>query len=237
MGTHTEGLVTLKHIVKKALWQARRTQNDYTMFYELAHRGYRELRLHYVREGVKFAKLTPDSINCIYFPSDFIDFVALGVPVDGKFVTLTRKDDIIATTTLVGAIETLDSVSGEGTDLLDSDTYGFYARAGYNLDGYYKVDWDNRRIIVNSVTRTEVILAYVTSGTETASDTYVPVKYEPALIAYIVWQDSCYDDKRLAIANEFKVRYKEELLNIDEGPTADEWLDALYSTYSMLANR
>jgi hypothetical protein len=234
---HTEGVVTLKQIVKSALWQAKRPPSDYRMFYELAYRGYRELRLHHVQEGVRYAKLTPNSINCVDFPEDLVEFVGIGVPVNGKLVPLTRNDDIVITTTLVGAVETQNSTSGEGVDIIDSNTTGFYAKGGINYDGYYKVDWENRRIMLNSVTRTEVILAYVSSGTNAEGETYVPVKYEPALIAYIVWQDSRYDDKRIAIAQYFEQQYNKEILNLDEGPTLQELLDTWISTYSDLPKR
>src|SRR5512133_381573 len=162
---HTEGLMTLKQVVKSALWQAKRPPNQYKMFYELAHRAYRELRLHNVKEGVRLAKLTPDAINCVALPEDFVDFVGIGVHVDGKMWLLTSDDDMIITTTSVGGIETQNSASGEGLDILDSNTYGYYGRGGVNYEGYYKIDWENRRIMLNSVTRTEVILAYVSSGT------------------------------------------------------------------------
>lgn len=234
---HTEGVTTLKNIVKLALKQGKRRPSDEPFFYELAYRGYRELRLHHVQEGVRFAKLTPDVINCVNFPEDLVDFVGIGVHVNGKLVLLTRDDDIIITTTLVGAVETQSSTSGEGVDILDSNTTGFYAKGGVNYDGYYKVDWENRRIMLNSVTRTEVILAYVSSGTNATGETYVPVKYEPALIAYIVWQDSRYDDKRIAIAQYFEQQYKNEIMNLDEGPTLQELLDTWISTYSDLSRR
>lgn len=237
MGTQTEGVVTLKAIVKNALWQAKRPTSDHARFYELAYRGYRELRLHHVREGVKLSKLTPDSINCVDFPEDMIDFVGIGVPVNGKLSLLTRDDDIIITTTLVGSVETQDNDAGEDVDIYDSTTDGYYAKGGINYDGYYKIDWENRRIMLNSVTRTEVILAYVSSGVNATGETYVPVKYEPALIAYIIWQDSRFDDKRIAIAQYYETQYVKEIQNLDEGPTLQEYLDVLYSTYTLLPSR
>lgn len=237
MTTHTEGVVTLKSIVKLALWQAKRPPSDYRRFYEFAYRGYRELRLHHVQEGVKFSKLIPSSINTISFPEDMIDFVGIGVHVDGKLIWLTRDDDMIITTTMVGAVETQDTDSGEGVDILDTSSDYLYTKGGVNLDGYYKIDWENRRLVLNSVTRTEVVLAYTSSGTSATGETYVPVKYEIALIAWIIWQDSCFDDKRVTIAPYYEQQYRNALVIIDEGPTLQEYLDVLYSTYTMLPQR
>ena len=237
MTTNTEGVVTLKNIVQSALWQAKRPKSDYRRFFEFAYRGYRELRLHHVQEGIKFSKLTPSTINTVDFPEDMIDFAGIGVHVDGKLTWLTRDDDIIITTTMVGAVETQDSDSGEGADILNINADNLYTKGGINLDGYYKIDWENRRIMLNSVTRTEVILAYMSSGTSVTGETYVPVKYDIALIAWIIWQDSCFDDKRVTIAPYYEQQYKNAVYMLDEGPTLQEYLDVLYSTYTMIPQR
>jgi hypothetical protein len=237
MSTHTEGLITLKSLVKSALWQAKRPPSDYRRFFEFAYRGYRELRLHHVREGVKFAKLIPSSINTIDFPEDMIDFVGIGTSVNGKLVWLTLDDDMVITTTLVGAIETQSSTSGEGVNTLDASAGNLYTKGGVNLDGYYKIDWENRRLVLSSVSRTEVVLAYTSSGTDVTAETYVPVKYEIALIAWIIWQDSCFDDKRMQVAQYYEQQYKNAIYMLDEGPTLQELLDVLYSTYDYRPQR
>lgn len=237
MGTHTEGVRTLKHIVQKALWYAKREPNEYYRFHELALDGLRELRLHHVHEGLKFAKLTQSSIGTVDFPEDMIEFRGIAVPVAGKLVWLTRNNDIVMTTTMVLSQETQDSDDEEGVDILDSATSGFYARGGVNLDGYYNIDYQNRRIFLNSVTRTEVVLAYITSGVEVSEETYVPTKYEQVLIAWIVWRDSMYDESRIRVAEYYKQRYTEEVIMLDEGYTIEELFDALASSWSMLPLR
>lgn len=237
MGTHTDGVRTLKHIVQKALWFAKREPSDYFRFYELACDGFRELRLHHVHEGLQFVKLTQSSIGTVSFPEDFIEFRGIGVPVNGKLVWLTRDNDIVMTTTTVDGQETQDSDDEEGVDILDSATSGFYARGGVNVDGYYNIDYQNRRIFLNSVSRTEVVLAYITSGVEIAEETYVPTKYERVLIAWIIWNDAMYDDMRVKMADYYQRRYTEELVNLDEGYTIEELIDAIESTYTMLPLR
>ena len=234
---HTEGVVTLKAIVQSALWQAKRPKSDYRRFFEFAYRGYRELRLHHVQEGTRFAKLTASSINTIGFPEDMVDFVGIGVPFNGKIDWLTRNDDIVITTTLVGAIETQDSVEGEGVDIPVPCIYDLHAKGGVNLDGYYKIDWENRRIFLNSNLRTTFVLAYRSSGTNVTGETYVPVKFDSVLIAWIVWQDARYDTQKLTIAPYYEQQYKNELVMLDEGPTIEEYLDTMYSTYTMLPQR
>ena len=233
----TEGLVTLKSIVQSALWQGKRDKGNYFRFFELAVDGLRELRLHHVKEGVKLTKVTPGLLNEVDFPEDMIDFIAIGVPVDGKFVSFTRDNDIILTTTLDGLIETQDEDVGEGVNVSDKISYGLNARGGVNLDGYYNIDYQNRRILLNSTTRTDVVLAYSSSGVSVSGETYVPVKYKGALLAWIIWQDARYDEKKLKLSEYYELQYNKEVLRLDEGYTIDEYLDALMSTYTMLPKR
>jgi hypothetical protein len=106
-----------------------------------------------------------------------------------------------------------------------------------NYDGYYKIDWENRRIFLNRVTRTEVVLAYTSSGTSVTGETYIPVMYEGALIAYIIWQDARYDIQKAQAASYYESQYAREIALLDDGPTLQEYLDVLYSTYTMLPQR
>jgi hypothetical protein len=189
----TSGTRTLEDVVQILLVKTRRNESDYDLFLQLAIDGYRELRLHHVREGVKVVKKTPTSINTVDYPSDYISFVAIGVPLNGKLWTLSREDEIITTTTLSGGQETLDSSKGEGVDIPDYAWAGYGASGGNNIEGYYTLDDINRRIVLNSVTKTEVLLYYVSSGTDLTGTTYVPTKYVPALEAYIMYEDIKFD--------------------------------------------
>ena len=235
--SHTNGLISVKQIVQKALWKAKRTEDQYYLFYECVCDGVRELRLHHVKEGLKLVKLTQSAIGTVDFPSDFVSFRAIGVPVNGEFHWLTMKDDMVITTTLVSQVETQDSEDGEGVDILDNTTAGFYAKGGVNVDGYYRIDWDGRRIFLNSTTRTEVVLAYISSGIELSEETYVPVKYEGALIAWAIWQEARYDEKRLQVAQYYEQQYRNEVIQMGDDYTIEEYLDAWISTYSMLPSR
>jgi len=144
----------LRDVVKKALWQAKRPKTDKMRFLEFAIDGLREMRLYHVREGIKVQKSTPDSINTVDFPEDMEDYVAVGIPINGELWTLTRRDTIITTTTTVDEAETLDSTDGEGVAIDDSQPLTFAGRGGMNVHGYYYADWENRRFVINSNSRT-----------------------------------------------------------------------------------
>lgn len=223
---------TIRELVKKALWQAKRPKSDKMRFLEFAIDGIRELRLYHVREGIKVTKNTLSDINTFDFPSDMEDYVAIGIPIDGELYTLTRKDTLITTTTTVEEEETLDSDDGEGVAIDDSQPASFAASGGVNIHGYYYADWEQRRFVINSNSRSEILLYYISNGIDNSDDSvYVPKKYVPALIAYIVWQDSCFvagQENRAQYLEQQWEKRKHELKE-SELPSLDEIADELWA--------
>lgn len=223
---------TIRDIVKKALWQAKRPKTDKMRFLEFAIDGIRELRLYHVREGIKITKNTLSDINTIDFPSDMEDYICLGIPINGELWTLTRRDTIIRTTTTVDSVETLDSDDGEGVAIDDSQPMSMAARGGVNLHGYYYADWEEKRFVVNSNSRSEILLYYISNGISSSDDSvYIPKKFVPALISYMVWQDACFvagQEGRAQYLEQQWEKRKHELKE-SEMPSIDEIADELYS--------
>lgn len=231
---YTEGVQTLKEVVKKALQKAKKPRSYHKPFFEMAIDVYRQLRLHNVLEGKTWAKLTPGSLKTADFPPDFENFLGLYVPVNGELFPLTRKDSIITTTSLDGVIEVLDSEVGEGVDVSSPVGDGFYVKGGVNMQGYYAMDWGRRRIHFRNLSVDEVILFYVSSGSMTTSQTWVPNKYIPALIAGIVYEYYMYDDRYpQPRRQELLQQYNTEIIKLAdlEGPSLEEYMDAVRSTY------
>lgn len=196
------GLETLEAVVDRTIKKARVGRDRYIDYLDYAIEAYRQLRLYHVQEGKKIAKMTPDSINTFSFPDDLVDIIGVGVPIDGEVYWLTRRENIITTTTLVGTTETLDSDDGEGVDVAEIGYETFAGRGGNNTQGYYVPEWNLRRVKLSNVTRTEVLLVYVSSGTNSDDTTYVPKQYSPAIEAYIMWQDAI-----LAEGKEARAQY------------------------------
>lgn len=192
----TSRLNTLDVVVRKALEYSSADESQYDIFTQYAIDGLIRLRSGVVKEGCSVIKVTPNAINRISFPQDMIEFKALGVPVGGKIYILSERNDIIATYTEgEGGELSLDATDGEGVDIPTTQYQGINATGGYNLHGYYKVDWENHVIIINSTSRSELLLFYTTSGVDTQVTTYIPVKSVDALIAYILWVSKRYDSR------------------------------------------
>jgi len=231
---YTDGYQTLKEVVKKALAQGRKPRSYYKPFFELAIDGYREIRLHHAQEGKSSQKLIPSSLDVIDFPPDFEDFIGAYIPLDGQLHPLTRKDSIITTTSLSGVIEVLDATKGEGVDVSNPIGVGPYVKGGVNLEGYYTVEWDKRRIHFRNITAPEIILVYRTSGTMIGGQTFVPNRYIPFLIAYIIYEYFKFDDKYpQSRRQELLSQYQTEVIKLAdlESPSLEEYMDAIRSTY------
>lgn len=231
---YTDGLQTLKEVVKKALFQSKKAKSNYFLFFELAIDGYRYLNLHAVNEGKEWKKLVPDSIGCVDFPTDFEDFIGIYEPLNGELWPLTRNDSIVTTTTLSGITETQSSAAGEGVDIVNPIEQGAYVAGGVNPRGYYTIDWNNQRIFTNNIQATTVVLLYKSSGTRITDTTYVPNKYIPYLIAFILYEYCKYDDnfamnRRQELLQTLRTE-RVELADL-ESPSLDEFLDAIRSTY------
>jgi hypothetical protein len=235
---HTDGIQTIKEVVKKTLWDAKKPRSNFFLFLELAIDAYRELRLHAVTEGKMWKKCTVTTFSggatdtgYIDFPEEFEDFIGVYVPIDGELWSLTRRDSIIQTTSLTGIIETQDSTKGEGVDVLHAP---YTDSGGQNMRGYYAIDWDNRRIFLNGIDVTEVVLLYKSSGVGINTTTWIPNKYIPCMIAKILFAFVQYDDNISSSRRQellFNMQQEEIKLRNLESPTLDEFMDVIYSTY------
>lgn len=234
---HTSGYETLHNIVMTAIDMAEEDVSKYNKFLKLGIACYRNLRLHHVSEGEMVSKLSVDStLNTVDFPDDMVDWIAIGVPVDGKLWTLTRKHGVIKTTTTEDATETYDTSIGEGQDLINDVDSGYNARGGVNDEGYFDIDYPNKRFVLKNTTATTVWLAYVTSGINLEeTDQYLPIKYEETIRAYIIWQANVYrSDVALNFKRELERQYEQQLKDLRHSEIhLGELMDTLYALYHM----
>ena len=230
----TSGVKTLNRVVDEFLLKTGRDKDNYFKYEQFAIDAMRDMRMLYLRGVVKWAKLTISALKTISFPSDYVSFVGVCVPINGQFWFLTEKQNLVITTT--GA--TLDATAGEGVDITDEFLIGYPASGGVNSEGYYKIDERNRRIFINSCDSDTVVLLYNSSGVNTSGDTYIPVRAVDAIEAYILYKDAIYsaDFNKSALYERNYFNAVDKLKYI-ESPTLYELRDALYEVISPLAQR
>ena len=232
--SYTPGLVQIEAIAQKALFRAKRGEDQYTYFLQAAYDGIRELNQKALSSSVKWLKVEPDSLNRVDYPQDLERFIGIGIPYGGKIIFLTKRQDIIATYTDDGdGTYSLDSNDGEGVDLPTSQWEGLHATGGINTHGYFTLDEEAREIQVNATSRDELILVYSTSGIYTTGIQYFPTVATEAMIAWILWKDA-EGDGNMALARERERRYINEWKELKRlGFSIREFWDVLNSSKSM----
>ena len=230
------GLVSIKDIVKETVWLAEKGEGKYNRFLQLAINGYRELNKQYYK-NTKRVKLTMDSNYIIPFPSDMVMAVNIFVPVDGTFKRLSKKEDLVDTTSLSGGNVVRNTDDGEGQDI-KVNNFGM-GMGTTNLFGYYTEDKRNARFIFLTNYRTEVILDYVTNGI-TSGDDNIPTLCKQALQSWIMWQDSYYSkDYNLGEKQLYEREWDKQsrLLQAMQTQTLDEMSDAFNAMATQMISR
>jgi hypothetical protein len=235
----TAGVITLKQAVASILNKTKRPESEYHRYEQLVIEGLTELNL-YVRSYPKQTKVDMDDQGWVDLPSDFVDFVSIGIHHNGQLFTFTRNDKIIVTTSIDSLYnEYQDELEGEGVAIDNGQITGFGARGGKN-EFYYKWDKGERRIYIAGFPQQTVFLTYISSGVGFDSPTHIERAVLPALTSYVMWEDAKYDREIPANQKqllEYYFHQERRKLRSLNAPTADEWKDAIYKSYKRAVKR
>jgi hypothetical protein len=229
----TPGYRTLKQIVKDIHLEGGYGVDNWKYIGQFALNAIRDLHMFHTKR-YKISKVIVDTqTNTIDWPDDYIGFCYLGIPTDdGRIWKLTRRDELITTTTLVNGQETLNSDQGEGLFPMDGQSIGYGTRGGKN-DFYYAEDEANRRFFLVGTNPANVILGYISSGV-VDKDTVISIRFKEAIINFVRWKLKLREPIDYKGADYFKDLYEQECnkLRAFEDPTLEEIYDALLSEYS-----
>jgi hypothetical protein len=101
----TAGLVTIRYIVMSIL----NRMNDYTMrnykrLVQIAIEGFGELSLWHLNT-LEVVYLTMNTAKVVDLPADYIDYLKVGVPINGKLRVLTQHNQILLPRTFYNSLE------------------------------------------------------------------------------------------------------------------------------------
>ena len=207
---YTSALKSIEDIVTGFLLGYKRGTEDYVSYVDLACRAVRDFNLYHIRNYVT-AKVSITANKIIELPDDMIGFVDLCYPMQGRWWSFTRQDDIVNTTTYTGLVEGRDSDFEEGESISDALSYSYGAKGAVNAYNY-TVDWETRRIFVDGLDSDTVVLKYVSSGVTVNGTTYVPELIVPVIEAFLLWKSSYWIQSLVRERPMLKKDYEEEVL-------------------------
>lgn len=228
----TSALFTIDQIVKEILLLSGLKEKEYIRIKQLVIKGYKELNLTTIPNGVKLEKFTMDSNYIIYLNDDIVNVDNVYVPIDGKLWSLS-KSKVMVPTVSFSTIEYRDSNDGEGVDTVANEGSLYSAVGGNNTEGYWYLDLINRRILFTNINRSEVLVQYTTSGIDNVYETYIPSYAIDAIEHYVLWKLSLYASNKDSYSREEHKREYDRQKSICRGIqfNFDEFKDTVYGTF------
>lgn len=213
--------------------------------YELANRkryeriimeGYADLNMNHVAYLSYYVGVVNEA-NILKLPEDLVDYLKIGLEINGKIWTLTRNDNIALSIPDVCGIEANDDYN------LLANKYPIWhpnMPGGWNV-AQYRVDKspDYRRIVFDgNMMGQSVHLEYVGTGVKPSGKTYIPVQLSTTLKDYLNWVVTKRDPQapmgRIEMARRDFINAKTQFLRTEFSMTGDEILDAFRSGYTHL---
>ena len=254
----TPGLVTIRYVVMSILNRLNQYDlKNYKRLVQICIEGFSEcFSLYHTGIGNEVVYLHMSTAKTANLPGDFIDWLKLGYPINGKLRVITKKDSILLprvfddTGESVGNTDADDS-EGISNALFFSDHWrnGQFVGGLYGLPGgidtaYFRFDLEStpRQIVFSGETpRSEIVLEYTSTGLKPDGSSLIPRQIVAPLRNYVLWH-SVENDPRIAY-NERERRKREftesveALRSFEFIFTSDEYKRMLYSTYRQSPKR
>jgi len=249
----TSGLVTMRYIVMSIL----NRMNDYTMrnykrYVQLGIEGFGELSLWHL-SSLEVVYLRMSDGKTVDLPGDYVDWLKIGIPINGKLRVITKNDSILLPREFEDGTEVGNTDSGDeegiSNSIFFSDHFknGAYVGGLYGLPGgidtnFFRIDREEGQIAFSGpINRGEIVLEYLSSGLKTDGSSLVPREAIPALRSYIIWS-SIENDNRVAYNTKERAKREHEesvaaLTSFQSIFTADEYLRMLYQSYTQVPKR
>ena len=238
---NTAATISLRYVVMSYLMR----KNDFTMrnykkLIQLVIDGYSDLNLYHIA-NVEVQYFYMDENKTVSAPSDYVDWVKVGIPINGKLKVLTNDDHMLLPRKFQDGkdVGNLDAAAiGQGIFFADHVRNGRYVAGLYGMPGgvnvaYYRYDRELRQFIfTGDIPRSEVVIEYISNGIKLTGSTVIPRQCLNALRAYLDWQMVEYDDRISDKTKDRKERKFDEQVEVlrffESAPTINEYRDRLY---------
>jgi hypothetical protein len=240
--------VVMSYLNRKGIYDMK----HYKRLEQIALEGLTQLNL-YDMETVEVAYLEMNEIGVVKFPSDFVDYTKIGIPVNGRLYTLTVNEEILEPRfdkcgqEVFNPDHNPNTVDVGGYYFSDHFRNGRYVGGLYGVGGgfnvaYVKMDRQRRQFIIQgTVPRSEIVMEYISTGIKQDGSTMVPTE---ALEPLRRWIDMVVTENdrrssegaiaRTARAYDLAV---DEMRHFITCPTREEYQDKFYESLTQGVKR
>lgn len=230
---------TIRKVVNKIRSRGRIPEESDPEIYQLVIDTMRDLSL-FTLPHKQIVKITVDSLGRVPLPKDYLMFLAVGVPKNGRMFTFTKDKSIVQTTDRTYSFEAVDAEYGEGQSLPLVVSYSYGSSGGLSNTNFV-INERRGFIQLTDFTGTEATLHYVSSGISDSPDgVTIPLVAEEAVIAGVLWKHVAYDPNvNIGIARERERLFGEAELDLKRlsFPTVDEIMDNYFTTLYQTVKR
>jgi hypothetical protein len=234
----TNALVSIEDAIARYLLKYKKPITDYVVYLENALDCFREFRINDAKEA-RSEKVAVDALGIIEMPDDMISFKDVCVARNGEWWSMTMRQDMVNTTTMVGIVETQDTTFGEGVALQDNLIDGYGARGAVNTY-YYMLDWKARRIFCDGIKSDTVLLKYVSSGISLTGTTYIPEDLIETMDNYLLFKETYWIPSLIrerAMREQGYINAKAKLRVRLNSLTSSQWSDLFWGLFNQNPQR
>lgn len=223
--------ISLDAFVRRVLAKEGVDNDNYMRYMQIACDGIRDMHIHdFSIEATKIVTVNATT-NTFSFPTDYVRYIAIATPIDGRWWVYTRDDAMVPLKD-----DDAGSVLTSLPNIAESGIVSSLGDAGGKNKYYFKPDYKNRRFQVGGYTPDIVVLKYISNGIDSAGDINIQDYAALALESYVRWSIADYDGIAESKILRLERQYKERRRKMREvhRPTIQDIRDVIYATSGAL---
>ena len=228
---YISSLISLDAFVRRLLAKEEKDNDHYMRYKQIACDALRDMHMHDFSVEVTKVVTVNSSTNTFSFPDDFVRYLWVATPIDGRWWKYTRDDDMVP-------LEDDDSTTIQSSlpNIADYNYSSSYGDGGGNNRYIFKPDYENRRFQVSGDTPDVVVLKYISNGIDSVGAINIPDYSLLALEAYVRWAIADYDgiaeSKILRLEQQY-IKARRKMRAVRRPPIRDIQ-DTIYATTGAL---
>lgn len=194
----SDAFVSIRYCVMNSINRVGdNSMNEYFYLLQLAIDMVRELNIYH-QDSIEVAYLIPNEAGIVEYPSDMIEYIKIGIPINGQLYNLTVNNNMLLNRATKCGVDIRQIETGASVPVDAGYTYASHMRGNtfitglYGLGGgfntaYFRDDKTARQFQFDGIVpNREIIMEYKSTGLKAGS--IISAAAIPVIREYILWQ-------------------------------------------------